>query len=84
MMIKSKVIIIAPHQWLSACILCELHSIIVNLLLLILVHLTPASSECTQLWLVVCVQLVRVDSVPVQWTLSMTMIPVPWPKYALP
>ena len=47
-------------------------------------QITPASSECPQLWLVVCVQLVRVDSVPVQWTSSMTILPVPWPKYALP
>lgn len=48
-----------------------------------LLHLTPASSACPQLLVLECEQLIRNDSVPVHCTSSITIFPVPCPKYAL-
>lgn len=45
-------------------------------------HLMPASSACTQLSKRRCGQARRVASLPVHWTLSIWMGPVPWPKKA--
>ena len=47
-------------------------------------HLTPASSECTQLWepIALAGQSISLDSVPAHWTLSSQMDPVPAPKAA--
>ena len=47
-------------------------------------HMTPASSECTQLWLPIALagQSISLDSVPTHWTSSSQIDPVPAPKAA--
>ena len=66
-------------------IIIILHYVLKKSTVIIPSHLTPASSECSQLWLPIVLLEQALNSVSdeVQATSSNQILPVPWPKYAL-